>query len=171
MTPGGTIAVTLLRAVGNLSRLDLASRPVPAGPGHTTPEAQCLGPITAALSLFAGDGDPAVIRSAELGFRAVPAGAQPLLPDGTPLFELDGVAMLSALKPAEAGGGFVVRILNPTGAPGSATLRFGLPIETILDANLDETPRSEISLPAPDGTLTIDVGPHQLRTMLVSFAA
>jgi mannosylglycerate hydrolase len=167
VTTDGTIAVTLLRAVGNLSRFDLRSRPVPAGPGHATPEAQCLGPMTTALALFAGDGDPAVIRSAELGLRAVPAGAQPLLPEGSPLFELEGVAVLSALKPAEAGDGFVVRLLNPADVAGPATLRFGLPVDRFLDARLDETPVSEVPLPAPEGVLTVDVGPHQLRTILV----
>jgi mannosylglycerate hydrolase len=171
VTKEGTIAVTLLRSVGSLSRLDLRSRPVPAGPGHVTPEAQCLGPIAAPLSLFAGDGDPAVVRSAELGLRAVPAGDQPLLPDGASLLALDGAAVLSALKPAESGDGFVVRLLNPTDDSGAATLRFGLPIEQLLDGNLDETPRSDVPLEAADGVLTIDMAPHRLRTILVSLGS
>ncbi len=40
---GVTLAVTLLRAVGWLSRPDLSTRPDNAGPQYVAPEAQCLG--------------------------------------------------------------------------------------------------------------------------------
>ena len=43
VTPEGTIYITVVRAVGWLSRLDLRSRPEPAGPGLRAPAAQCLG--------------------------------------------------------------------------------------------------------------------------------
>ena len=168
VTASGTIAVTLLRAVGNLSRLDLRSRPVPAGPGHADARRPVHRSDDRAARALRRDADPAVIRSAELGLRAVPAGDLPLLAADAPLFELEGVAVLSALKPAEHGDGLVVRILNPTDVAGPATLRFGLPVDTFIDANLDETPRSETPLPAADGVLTLEVGPHQLRTILVS---
>ena len=39
----GVVAVTLVRAVGWLSGLDLHTRPMPAGPGMPTPAAQCPG--------------------------------------------------------------------------------------------------------------------------------
>ena len=42
-TPDGTIAVTLLRCVGWLSRDDLDERRGPAGPGTATPGAQMPG--------------------------------------------------------------------------------------------------------------------------------
>jgi len=41
---GSTLALTLLRSVGWLSRDDLDCRPGHAGPGYATPGAQCLGP-------------------------------------------------------------------------------------------------------------------------------
>src|SRR5207249_3051785 len=43
VTPDGIIAVTLVRAVGWLARMDLRSRPRPAGPLMPAPGAQCLG--------------------------------------------------------------------------------------------------------------------------------
>ncbi len=43
-TEGGEIGVTVLRAVGQLSRGDLTARPGHAGWPTPTPEAQCLGP-------------------------------------------------------------------------------------------------------------------------------
>ncbi len=167
VTPSGTIAVTLLRAVGNLARMDLRSRPVPAGPGLATPRAQCPGPLTAQFSLFAGETDPAVVRSTELGLRAVPTGEHPLVPPGTPLFGLDGPVVLSALKPAEDGNGYIVRILNPADTPSRATLRFGLPVTDVSDANLDETATDDSSLPVADGAVTLTVEPHRLRTIRV----
>src|SRR5207302_8589093 len=43
MHDGGTIAITLLRAVGSLSRGDLPERKGHAGPELATPSAQCIG--------------------------------------------------------------------------------------------------------------------------------
>ncbi|TFG09052.1 MAG: hypothetical protein EU539_00640 [Promethearchaeota archaeon] len=47
-----TLAITLLRSVGWLSRSDLESRPAIAGPDFSTPGAQCLGKHTHDLSLI-----------------------------------------------------------------------------------------------------------------------
>ncbi|HEV2311192.1 MAG TPA: hypothetical protein VGU73_11780, partial [Acidimicrobiia bacterium] len=54
VTSDGTVYITVVRAVGWLSRLDLRSRPEPAGPGLCTPEAQCPGPTAARLMLTFG---------------------------------------------------------------------------------------------------------------------
>src|SRR5207244_11285160 len=85
--PAGTIAVTLVRAVGGLARMDLRSRPRPAGPLMPAPGAQCLGTIEAVLSLYAGP-DARAARDAELGLRAVAAGEGALLPPARPLLEV-----------------------------------------------------------------------------------
>jgi hypothetical protein len=45
------IAVTLLRAVGCISRESLATRPWPAGPGTPTPDAQMLGETELSLAI------------------------------------------------------------------------------------------------------------------------
>ena len=61
VTADGTVAVTLLRAVGWLSRGDLHTRPVQAGPGMPAPGAQCHGPLVARLILATDadvDGNP-----------------------------------------------------------------------------------------------------------------
>ena len=42
VTPDGITAVTLVRAVGWLARMDLRSRPRPDGPLIAVPGAQCL---------------------------------------------------------------------------------------------------------------------------------
>ena len=48
------LGLTLVRSVGWLSRRDLRTRGVGAGPDLATPEAQCLGPGLAELQLLAG---------------------------------------------------------------------------------------------------------------------
>ena len=52
VTHEGTVAVTLVRAVGDLSRNDLPERPGHAGWPVSTPEAQMLGPFGGEFALF-----------------------------------------------------------------------------------------------------------------------
>ena len=142
---GHAIALTLLRCVGSLSRPDLMSRPGPAGPGTATPGAQCPGRLEARLALLA-PGDLRAARDFELGLRGVPCGDEAPLAPGEPGFELSPPElMLSALKPAESGGGMIVRILNPGSQPRDADPRLlgrplaGSPVR--LDESAD--PRSD----------------------------
>jgi hypothetical protein len=171
VTADGVMAVTVLRAVGWLARLDLVSRPVPAGPGLEAPGAQCPEGIRACLTLAAADAADADGRDSwagELGLRAVPAGDAPVLAPDTALVALDASGMeLVALKPAEDGDGFVVRLLNPTDVPiRRAAIRFGLPISAATSVRLDESPDGGAA--ALEGaTVFVDVAPHQLRTVRI----
>ncbi len=65
-----TIAVTLLRCVGHLSRGDLATRPVNAGPPLLTPEAQCLGQHAFEYAIAPHAGDWRSIYRDAYAFRA-----------------------------------------------------------------------------------------------------
>jgi alpha-mannosidase len=138
--PDGTIALTLVRAVGWLSRIDLRTRPGPAGPALPTPDAQCLCSIHAALSLLAGV-DPSSARDAEIGLRAVAAGSDPLVAAGVALLEIEPSSLiLSALKPPAKGDGAVLRLLNPTEHDIRARIRPGFPVSAATLVRLDETP-------------------------------
>jgi len=166
VTPDGTIAVTVLRAVGWLSGMDLHTRPIPAGPGMPAPGAQCRGRLVARLVL-ARDTDPSVAHDAELGLRAVPAGDAPLVEAGVALLELAPRALvLSALKPALAGDGVIVRVLNPTHETLEANLRFPVPPTSVRMVRLDETPTAE-SARVSDESVVFVVPPHALRSALV----
>jgi hypothetical protein len=171
ITEDGTLAVTLLRSVGWLSRYGLATRPDPAGPGIPTPGAQCPGPFGARLSLFADDAaTPVRARATELGLRAVIGGDAPLVENGRSLLRVHPDAlMLSALKPAHDGDGTVVRVLNPTDDPIHARLDFGLPVGSAAAVRLDEDPEDwPVAL---DGTtVRVVVPPHALRSMRVTWA-
>ncbi len=166
VTADGSIAITLLRAVGWLARYDLRSRPQPAGPPLEVPEAQMLGTLEARMSLLAGC-DPNAARAAELGLRGVIAGSAPLLGDGVALLQLEpGALVLSAIKPAERGDGIAVRVLNPSDRSVEACLHLGLSIASATAVRLDEEPVDHAV--ATDGrTVRFVVPPRALRSVLL----
>jgi hypothetical protein len=161
----GTIALTLVRAVGWLSRMDLVSRPQMAGPCLPTPGAQCPGAIEARLSLHAGV-DVRSLDDAEAGLLAVTAGDAPPLAAGKSLLAITPPEIvLSALKPAQSGDGMVLRLLNPTDAPIEATVRLGLPMHEAIAVRLDETPIGSVAF---DGAaLRVEVPARALRSVLL----
>jgi alpha-mannosidase len=167
--PDGTIAVTLLRATGWLSRMDLESRPQPAGPSIPTPGAQCPGALEARLSLLPGLA-PRVARAAELGLRTVVAGEAPLCAAGAPLLEIHPPELLlSALKPTSSGAGSLLRVLNPTDREIEARVRLAFPVSSARGVRLDETPTGEgVRLDGP--TLRFAVPPRALRSVAFDVA-
>jgi mannosylglycerate hydrolase len=167
VTPGGTIAMTLLRAVGWLSKGDLTTRPQHAGPGLPTPGAQCIRTTQMKLSLFAGL-DARAARDAELGLIGYASGDAPLHPDSTPLVELEPrELLLSALKPADQGEGFVLRVLNPTDEPLDAVVRLGFDITDARAVRLDEE-TSDDALATTGRDIRFRVPPHALRSVLLT---
>ncbi len=162
----GTIAITLLRAVGWLSRGTLRTRPQAAGPPVPTPGAQCAGLLHARLSLHPG----LAVREAldaERGLCAVSAGDAPLLAPGHALLSLEPAGLLlSALKPADDGDGSVLRVLNPTDRALEAVVRLGLPVAGAEAVQLDETPcPGDVSLRGD--VLGFAVPPRALRSVLL----
>jgi len=133
-TGRGDLLVTLLRAVGELSRGDLPTRPGHAGWPMSTPLAQCPGrsrlelaiaPISEA-ELERGDALPAFWEDAFLPLRGFwLRDAADLTP--TPVdIALDGSGLvLSAVKPAQQGSPLVLRCYNATGRKAAGAWRFG----------------------------------------------
>ncbi len=169
VTADGVVYITLVRAVGWLSRLDLASRPEPAGPGLEAPDAQCLGETTAHLSLSFGSTPQVDAWDAELGFRAVPAGPDPLIAPGESLMSLEAPGVvLSAMKLAERESGVVVRVLNPSDQSCDSTLRWNLPVTDVREVRLDEEIVGSGELPPgarDENTLHVSVPAHALRSV------
>lgn len=164
VTPDGVMAITLVRAVGWLARMDLTTRPQPAGPVVPTPGAQCLERIEAQLALFVGH-DGRAVRDAELGLRAAPAGDAFLLPPDHALVTLEppGV-VLTALKPAENGSGIILRVLNPTDESLDARIHVGFPFSNVERTRLDETPTDD-GVTTHGKVIGLSVPAHALRTI------
>jgi hypothetical protein len=164
VTPDGVIAITLLRSVGWLSRMDLRTRPSHAGPGLPTPGAQCHGKTEARLALLRRP-DARAARDAELRLRAAVAGDEPLYDEGVPLVTLEPrELLLSALKPAERGNGFILRILNPRDDEHEAVARFGFDVGTTRAVRLDEE-RAENTVSMNGREVRFTVPPHALRSI------
>ena len=160
----GTVFVTLLRAVGELSRADLPERPGHAGWPAATPEAQSPGPFEAefAVSVHGAD-SPATRAGVE---RLADDVLLPLTgntlrsalhaPDDAGTVELHGDGLtLAAIKPAECGEGWIVlRAVNATQTPvvgawqvtrpaADSFIADSLgaePLREAIRARLDETP-------------------------------
>jgi hypothetical protein len=161
------IAITLLRCVGALSWHDLESRPGPAGPGTLTPEAQCIGPLRARISLIA-DGAAAIAREAELGLRAVAAGVAAPVPVGVPLVGLEPATLvLSALKPAADGEGMILRVLNPAEGAQEARVHLSLPFDRATPVRLDESADEFVLEREADG-LRFGVPGRALRSVRIT---
>ena len=167
VTPAGEILVTLVRSVGALARIELRTRPLPAGPEMMAPGAQTQGRVAATVTLARSAGRRA--RRRDRPVRRARRRRSPLLAAGASLLELDARrCVLSACKPAQDGDGVVVRVLNPTDESEPARLRFGLDVRRAQPVGLDEQPVEhlvthhgrEVELPVP---------PHALRSVRVSF--
>jgi alpha-mannosidase len=168
VTPEGSVAITLLRAVGWLSRPDLRSRPGDAGPALATPGAQCLERFEAHIHLCDGGPElaPTTARDAELGLRAVAAGPSPLVEEGRALLRVDPPELLlSALKPAQRGPGSVLRLLNPTDREIEATLDFGFDLARAETVRLDESP-ADLTRVRDGRRIRLSLPPHALRSVL-----
>ena len=111
--PDGTVLITLVRAVGWLSRMDLRSRPVPAL------GSLCPGARYPVRSKLAWPGVSAM-STASPSRRATRARCLGVSPDRTLSSDQESRSCRSsprtcssiALKPADAGVGVVLRLLN-----------------------------------------------------------
>lgn len=72
--------------------------------------------------------------------------------------------MLSALKCAEDGDGIVMRLWNTTSEKQDVSIATTLPIKTVTNIRLDETPISEVSLKS--GNIQFEMDPHNICTLL-----
>ena len=163
--PEPALALTLLRAVGHLSRHDLHSRPGLAGPGTTTPAGQVPGPFEAWLSLLPGL-DPAGARAAELGLRAAWSGARPRVPEAATVLALvPETLLLSAFKPAQDGEGVILRVLNPGDEDCEARVELGFEPADARAVRLDEAPAPHAVWREGPRTLRFRAPPHALRSV------
>jgi alpha-mannosidase len=177
---GRTIAITLLRAVGWLSRGDLPERKGHAGPALATPSAQCIGEREYRYCVVPLGGDMTLPRAArEIREWLSPPWSARGDEASRSFYSVDGdpAVQPSALR-AGPDGAIVARVFNPSREAASATLRFARPA---LDARAVDLREGDLALgntgldvvrtAAPpdvvDGAVAIRLAPHEIGTYLV----
>ena len=111
----GTLALTLLRATGMLSRVEMATRPLPAGPPDPLEGPQMLGPVEARYAVQVGGADPyALVDDAFLPLLVVHADGGGSLPATGAALTVEG-AEVSALQ--RVAGSLELRVFNPSDEP------------------------------------------------------
>jgi len=170
----GAVALTLLRAVGELSRNDLPERPGHAGWPAKTPEAQEQGAFAGSFALLLhGARDDAAIAEIErtaddvlhpLAGRTV-RSATPLLPVSSGVaLEGDGLA-LSAIKTSEVGEWTVLRCVNLTEREVTGAWALGAPASEARASGLDERAGELVGI--QDNRIPFIAPPRAIVTLLV----
>lgn len=169
----GAIVVTLLRAVGELSKNDLPERPGHAGWPSPTPGAQCFGPFEASLAVMPHDARlPATIDAIERTADdfLLPLTGETLrsaLEIPTPVVgvELTGQGLgFSALKESEDGDWLVLRCVNLREDDVAGTWRLPFEIREAKLARLDETPLSNATFTGRE--ISFKAAPRAIVTVL-----
>jgi alpha-mannosidase len=177
LDPRGDVSVTLLRAVGALSRDDLPTRPGHAGWPIATPLAQCQGvdrlqlavaPISQAESED-GSALPELWEDVFLPVQGVwlrqatPLSAPPLD------IRLEGEGLVfSGLKPAEARACMVLRCYNATSRATAGAWRLGSPVAGAYRARADERQLHEIRVGDGGRFVPFHAAPHEIVTIMVA---
>jgi hypothetical protein len=170
-----SLAVTLLRAVGFLSRGDLHLRRGHAGPPFETPGAQVPGRHQAELSLRIHGADDADTAAHAHRFVYPPltiAGAGPddaPLRDGARLLELDDPAVVVSAVEPRADGGAIVRIYETTGRARSVSLGWNAPGDWRFAAvDLAERPDPAARIEVTGARARIELRAFEIRNLRVS---
>ena len=178
-TRHGDLLVTLIRAVGELSRGDLPTRPGHAAWPVPTPLAQCPGRCRVELALVPisqaelerGDVVPSLWEDAFLPLRGFwLRDAVELAP--TPLdITLEGSGLvLSAVKPAQQGSPLVLRCYNATDRTAAGAWRFGGAdgVKSAHRVRADERESVALVLEGRGKTVRFVAEPHEVVTILVT---
>lgn len=170
----GRVAITLWRAVGELSRADLPERPGHAGWPASTPAAQAQGSYAAqfALALHGPDTDAQRDDIEHLADDVLlPLTGETLRSNLLPPLVGGGIALegaglaFSAAMPAREAGCVVLRCVNRRGAMVRGRWRLGRSIAEAWRARLDESPVA--GLEAAESSVEFDAPPMAIVTIVV----
>src|SRR5438094_554687 len=176
-TRRGDLVLTLLRAVGELSRGDLPTRPGHAGWPTATPLAQCLGTSRVELAIAPvsqaeverGDVIPALWEDVFLPVRGFWLRDATRLAPASIDIALEGTGLVvSAVKPAQQGSPMVLRCYNATGRKTAGAWRFGEGVKSAHRVRADERESTALVLEGRGKTVRFVAEPHEIVTILVT---
>jgi hypothetical protein len=173
----GIVWVTLVRAIGQLSRSDIPERPGHAGWPEATPKAQSLGPFAARLAIQVHAGNSATTLQAidresdrflnpMRGFTLRSSISRVTTAGGV---ELAGTALsASAIQETEDGGGIVLRCVNLSEREQAGTWTLPVAVDSAQLVRLDETPLQPLDAREEDGRTVIafTAGPRAVVTIV-----
>lgn len=169
---GVTLALTLLRATGWLSRPDLSTRPDNAGPQYITPEAQCLGEhkFQYAFLPYSGTARTNNLASLAQSYR-VPmleeqcTGKNSNQPAEYSLLQCEPEALVvTAVKKCEQRNTTIVRLYNASTERVKGKVVWGAPITHAWRVNLAEERLEEVPILAKS-RLELDVPAWRIVTL------
>lgn len=176
-TAKGDLLVTLLRAVGNLSRGDLPTRPGHAAWPTAVPGAQCLGttridlaiaPVSTA-ELERGDAVAQLWEDAFLPLHGMWLRDAATLTRAPVDVALEGSGLVfSALKPAQIGSPMVLRCYNATDRKAAGAWRFGNGVKTAHRVRADEREAVALVLEQRGNVVRFVAEPHEIVSILVT---
>jgi alpha-mannosidase len=167
---GAEIALTLLRCVGWLSRDDFQTRRGQAGPEEATPGAQMIGKWAFDYSIIPhGKDQPYELAYGfDVPLRAVSTsihtGSLPARGAFVSIVGGDGF-IVSAVKKAESGAGWIMRGYNITGEDIRVTLRFWKRFSQAARVNLAEQKIADLQPEKESGDVTFPVKGHEIVTI------
>ncbi|HEY0995817.1 MAG TPA: glycosyl hydrolase-related protein, partial [Gemmatimonadaceae bacterium] len=173
----GAIAVTLVRAVGELSRGNLPERPGHAGWPAPTPDAQSHGDFRARFALLLHDPSrtDAVVDVVERAADdlLLPLAATTLRSAIAPVPARMGAALrgeglaMSTIKESDDGRSLVLRCVNLLDREVRGAWELGVPVEGARLARLDETPLEPLAVQG--SAIPFTASPRAIVTVLVPF--
>ncbi|PYE54603.1 alpha-mannosidase [Deinococcus yavapaiensis] len=180
VSPDGTANLTVLRAVGYLSREDFLTRVGGAGPTIAVPDAQMLGPVFAEYSLvpharswadanawreahdFASPLHTATVISQVIPLRNAFHALDASLPPVGQFLNVEGRVLVTTVKEAELSDDLIVRFVNQT--PESQRASVSLPhLAAARRVDLSETLVEDLAVEG--GAVTLDARPWEIVTL------
>jgi len=176
-TPKGDLLFTLLRAIGDLSRGDLPTRPGHAGWPTAIPAAQCLGstridlaiaPVSAS-EVERGDVLPQLWEDVFLPVHGLWLRDAGTLTPAPVNITLEGTGLVfSSLKPAQIGSPMVLRCYNSTSRKAAGAWRFGNGVKTAHRVRTDEREAVALVLEQRGNIVRFVAEPHEIVSILVT---
>jgi len=173
-----TIALTLFRSVGWLSRDDVLTRPSNAGPSLATPEAQCTGTLQFEYAVMPYSKS---LFEADVPFHGLRYQAPPLVKlinhpkssaddAGSSLLNISRSNLVfSAMKKSSTGDGIIVRVYNPDSKAIDAVFASDEKISNVFLTDLAEKRDQSIKLTSRH-KFGILVPPAKILTLEILFA-